>query len=96
MTGAEILPYAIKVGCGFLATFMAILAWSKTRDLPWSLVAAAVVVRFAGEMFDILCTLHLLAYPQIALFGVSVVELIFAAVPTLFLIIAFAAVIYNS
>ncbi len=96
MMSGELVPYALKVVCGFAAAFMAILAWSKTREVSWTCAAAAVVVRFAGEMFDMLCALHLLAAPELSLFGLQATELFFTVVPALLLIIAFAAVMYNA
>ena len=96
MIGVSLAPFALKGIFGALVAFFAILAWSKTRDAAWTCIASAVIIRFAGEMIDMLCSMNLLEKPALNVFGVPLIDILLTAIPAIFFIAAFSFVIYNS
>lgn len=90
------LEYTIKAACGFMVAFMAILAWSKTRDFERTCIASAVLLRFAGELLDILCALHILSLPEVAYCGVSIYIMLFTILPALLFVLGFICIIINA
>ena len=90
------LEYTIKAICGFAVAFMAILAWSKTRELEWTCITSAVLLYFAGELLDMLCALYMLSLPEVAILGVSVYLLLFTVLPALLFVVGFICIIINA
>lgn len=74
---------------GAIATFLAIILWSKTRDTAWMFVVIGTVVGYGEAVFSTLEAFGLARMDLVVIGGVSVVRLVFANLPMMFYSIAF-------
>lgn len=49
MTTADLVVNLTRLGVGAIATFLAILLWSNTRDTAWMFIVMGTIVRY-GEI----------------------------------------------
>ena len=74
---------------GAFATFGAILLWSRTRDMAWTLVIVGTIVSYAGIVYDTLAYFGIILETEFALNGVPVVRIVLGDLPPLFVGIGF-------
>lgn len=96
MTQAQMILYMIKLLFGGLAAFFAIMLWSKTKDSAWMCMVAAIVVRYAGFIYDMMCDLAIVIPMGMKIYGISITSIIFAVLPDIFFIIAFILMLCRS
>lgn len=89
MEQPEVILYIVKVALGGIAAFLAILLWSHTRDSAWMSLVAGMVTSYASVVLEMMAKFGMLSLHGPGLFGLPVVQLVFAAVPWLFFILAF-------
>lgn len=91
MIGSEIIFFIIKLFLGGVIAFLAIMLWSRTRDFSWMFLVFAAVTGYSSIVFDLLLYLGFVTSRQINILGndISLVQLVLAIVPGLFIIIAF-------
>lgn len=78
---------------GALATFLAIMVWSKTRDTAWMLIVVGTVAHYGEVVFSALETLGVVRLDFITIGEVAVFPLVLANLPTLFFILAFLVIV---
>jgi hypothetical protein len=78
---------------GAVATFLAIMVWSKTRDSAWMFVVIGTIVAYGDAVFTALEAFGLARIDVFMVMGVSVIRLLFANLPMLLYAIAFLIVI---
>lgn len=94
MSIAAFILMLSKLVVGAVATFLAILVWSRTREAAWVLVVAGVLATYAGiiwatlEQFGILSleTFRVSVVPVGALVAQNLPVLLFIAAFTVFLV----------
>ncbi|MBQ8013171.1 MAG: hypothetical protein IJ257_02070 [Treponema sp.] len=98
MTETEIIFFTIKLLLGGIIAFLAIMLWSKTRDFSWMFLVLAAVTGYSAIVFDLLLKLGFVTAKEISLLGnqISLVQLILAVVPSIFVIIAFIIMLSKS
>lgn len=98
MTETEIFFFTIKLLLGGIIAFLAIMLWSKTRDFSWMFLVLAAVTGYSAIVFDLLLKLGFVTAKEISLLGnqISLVQLILAVVPSIFVIIAFIIMLSKS
>ncbi len=74
---------------GALATFLAIMVWSKTRDTAWMLIVVGTVAHYGEVVFSALETLGVVRLDVVSVAGIAVFPLILTNLPILFFILAF-------
>ena len=91
MTETEIIFFTIKLILGGLIAFLAIMLWSRTRDLAWMLLVLAAVTGYSALVYDLLLQLGFVTSREIMLLGneLPLIKLILSIVPSLFVILAF-------
>ena len=91
MSETEIIFFIIRLFFGGIIAFLAIMLWSKTRDFSWMFLVLAAVTGYSSLVFDLLLKLGFVTSREIILLGnkISIVQLILAIVPSLFIIISF-------
>ena len=89
MPSSEILMFIIKLVLGGVAAFLAILLWSKTRDIAWMSLVAGTVTSYAGIVYEMMDSFGIFTSKGIEVYGIPLVELFFAVIPTFFYILAF-------
>jgi hypothetical protein len=75
---------------GAVATFLAILVWSRTREAAWVLVGAGVIAAYAGNVYSSLKLFGIVVEDALVVSGIPVAELVAQNLPTLLFIAAFA------
>jgi hypothetical protein len=85
-----------KLLFGAMATFLAILVWSKTRDTAWMLVIVGTIFRYAEVMHSTLAIFGILPEEIFVLHSIPVVQVALANFPSLFYSAAFLIVLVRS
>ncbi|MFO7782078.1 MAG: hypothetical protein R6W94_10680 [Spirochaetia bacterium] len=78
---------------GAIATFLAIVLWSRTRDAAWMLIVIGTIVGYGEVLFTTLESFGMVSLTALNIQGVSVFELVLANLPTVFFILAFSVMI---
>jgi hypothetical protein len=79
-----------RLVAGAVATFLAILVWSKTREAAWVLVVAGALAMYAGTVYAALELFGIVGDETLVVAGIPVGALIIQNLPTLLFIAAFA------
>jgi biotin transporter BioY len=54
MDSGEVIYIATRLALGALASFFAIMLWSKTRDVAWMLMVAGTIAAYVETVYSIL------------------------------------------
>ena len=76
-----------------VAAFLAILLWSRTRDLAWMLIVIGVIASYADILFGLLAQLGLVDESRYHIFGIPVGRMLLTNLPYLFLCAALLVMI---
>ncbi len=93
MGSEEAIMMMSRFVLGALATFLAIMVWSKTRDTAWMLIVVGTVAHYGEVVFSALETLGVVRLDLLTVGGVAVFPLVLANLPTLFFILAFLVIV---
>ncbi|WP_010262322.1 hypothetical protein [Treponema primitia] len=89
----EILYISSRLFLGALAAFLAIMLWSKTRDMAWMLMVIGTIAAYAEIVYSIL-GLFGITQGTVPLVGsIPLPALILSNLPTGFLIAAFLVMV---
>ncbi len=86
----------IRLFMGALATFFAILLWSKTRDTAWVLISIGTIIFYIDIIFSTLNKFGILDNEDFKVFGIygfDIIKLILINLPILLYTLAFIIVI---
>ncbi|MCQ2586153.1 MAG: hypothetical protein MJ185_11230 [Treponema sp.] len=89
MQQTEITLAIIKLAAGGITAFLAIMLWSKTRDISWMSLVAGFITTYAGMVYDLMIDLHIITAAGPVVFGLPLSTLLFTIVPYVFFILAF-------
>ncbi|MFP3959632.1 MAG: hypothetical protein ACLFUM_02085 [Spirochaetaceae bacterium] len=78
---------------GAVATFLAIILWSRTRDPAWMLIVIGIIVAYGEVLFTTLERFGMVDMSAVTVYGISVFRLLVTNLPTVFFILAFAVMI---
>lgn len=92
MEFGQIVVWCIKLVLGGVAAFLAILLWSKSRAASWMCLVASVLISYAGIIFEMMISLGIITV-NFTVYGIPLVPLLFAVVPSVFLIVALILII---
>jgi hypothetical protein len=93
MSSGDTILLASRLATAAVAAFLAILLWSRTRDLAWMLIVIGVISSYADILFDLLARLGLVDESRYSLFGIPVGRVLLSNLPYLFLCAALAVMI---
>ncbi len=85
----------VRLSLGAVASFLAILSWTRARSLAWIFVVFGVLAGYAGILYSALRLFGLFSGPEILIFGISLGVLISENVPVLFFILGFVFFLRN-
>lgn len=89
----EIVLISSRLVLGASASFMAIVLWSKTRDIAWMLMVIGTIAAYAETVYSILGRFGLTEGTRFLLGSVPVASLVLPNLPTAVYIGAFAVMI---
>ncbi|MFP4643368.1 MAG: hypothetical protein ACLFM0_03325 [Spirochaetales bacterium] len=84
------IALGVELVVGAIATFLAILLWSRTRDIAWMFVVIGTIVHYASVVFEGLAIVGVLDLDTVMVAEVSVGRVVLAAAPMTFFVVAFA------
>ena len=95
MTTDQIVLMLSRFALGAIATFLAILVWSRTRDAAWMLIVVGIVAHYGEVVLSALQTLGVVRFDTVTIAGVALFPLILTNLPTVFFILAFLVVVFR-
>jgi hypothetical protein len=93
MDVGEIVLISSRLALGAVSSFLAIVLWSKTRDVAWMLIVVATIAAYAETVYAILDRFGLTEGVQLAIGSVPLASIIMPNLPTLLYIVAFAVMV---
>ncbi len=93
MDVASFVYMMTKIIFGGIATFFAVLVWSKTRDIAWILIVIGTIVYYIGIIYDTLDMFGIVGEYAIVINGISLVKLILSNLPMVIFVFAFIIVV---
>jgi hypothetical protein len=93
MSAGDTVLLVSRLATAALAAFLAILLWSRTRDLAWMLIVIGVIASYADILFDLLARLGIVDESRYAVFGLPLGRILLANLPYLFLCSALVVMI---
>ncbi len=82
-----------RLAVGAVATFFAIILWSKTRDVAWMFVVIGTIVSYGETVLSALEAFGVVRVEALVVEGVSVIRLVVANLPMIFFIVAFGVML---
>ena len=95
MMNSEILLFTIKLICGGIVAFCAILLMSKTRDAAWMTLVIGFLLSYISLVYELLVTLGIFTKSSLCLFGISIPSLLCIVLPSIFFVAAFIIKIFK-
>lgn len=89
MLQTDITLAIIKLVAGGITAFLAIMLWSKTRDVSWMSLVAGFITSYAGVVYDLMLDLHIISGMGPVVYGLPLSSILFTVVPSIFFILAF-------
>jgi hypothetical protein len=89
----DIVLISSRLGFGAIAGFLAIMLWSKTRDVAWMLMVIGTIAAYGETVYGILERFGIADSAWLKLGSVPVIALVLPNLPSLFYSIAFAVMV---
>ncbi len=89
----EVVLVSSRLALGAVASFLAIVLWSKTRDVAWMLMVAGTIAAYAETVYSILERFGLSDGSRFVIGLVPVASIVLPNLPTAFYIAAFAVMV---
>jgi hypothetical protein len=89
----DLLALAVRFVVMAFATFLAIIVWSRVRDVPWMLIVVGILAGYADILYSLLVEFGLLPDPSLSIRGAGILVFIFPNLPWVFFSIAFLVMI---
>ncbi len=93
MSSDVIIMLGSRLVVAGIATFLAIVLWSMTRDTAWMFIVIGTIVSYGEVVLTSLESLGVVRIDVLMVAGVSLFRVLFAVMPMLFFIIAFSILI---
>ena len=91
MDAGQTIYIVSRLCLGAVATFLAIMLWSRTRDIAWMLMVAGTIAAYVEIVFSIVGLFGIVQGPLIG--SVSLLSIVLPSLPTAFFIAAFAVMV---
>ena len=83
----------IRLILGALASFLAIILWSKTRDVAWMLVIIGTITAYLGTIYDIMSQFGIVSGSILTIGTLPLTSILLPSLPTIFIIAAFLVMV---
>ncbi|MDR1949856.1 MAG: hypothetical protein LBQ38_10730 [Spirochaetaceae bacterium] len=93
MDPGEILYISSRLLLGALASFFAIMLWSKTRDPAWMLMVAGALAAYVETVYSILDLFGVIGPAAASIGSVPLASIILHNLPVVFYTIAFIVMV---
>jgi hypothetical protein len=95
MDVGQIVYIISRLVLGALASFFAIMLWSKTRDIAWMLMVIGAIAAYIEIVYSILEILGITEGDSLVIGSVPAASIILPCLPVIFFIIAFAVMVFR-
>ncbi len=85
MSPGDTVLLVSRLATAAVAAFLAILLWSRTRDIAWMLIVIGVIASYADILFGLLSQLGLVDESRYSLLGIPIGRALLSNLPYLFL-----------
>ena len=93
MDSGQVIYIISRLSLGALASFFAIMLWSKTRDVAWMLMVIGTIAVYVETVYAILNLFGISGGNIITIGSVPLISIILPCLPTVFFIAAFAVMV---
>jgi hypothetical protein len=93
MDAGQIIYITSRLVLGALASFFAIMLWSKTRDVAWMLMVIGTIAAYIETVYSILELFGINGGDRFVIGSVPVAAIVLPCLRTSFFIIAFAVMV---
>ena len=93
MATDQVILLLSRFALGAVATFLAILVWSRTRDPAWMLIVVGIVAHYGEVVLGALQALGVVRFDVVMIGGVALFPLILANLPIFFFILGFLVMV---
>ena len=92
MDSGQVTYILSRLSLGALASFFAIMLWSKTRDVAWMLMVIGTIAAYVETVHAIL-NLFGISSRVLVIGSVPLISIILPCLPTVFFVAAFAVMV---
>jgi hypothetical protein len=89
----QIIYLSSRLLLGALASFFAIILWSKTRDMAWMLMVAGILAAYVETVYSILNMFGITGENVLSIGTVPLASILLPNLPVLFYIAAFLVMV---
>jgi len=82
-----------RLAVSAICAFLAIVLWSRTRDVAWMLIVIGAIASYADILFDLLTRFGLVDEAMLSFLGLPLGRILFSNLPYVFLSSAFLVMI---
>ena len=83
----------LRLILGALASFLAIILWSKTRDLAWMMIIIATIMAYLGTLYEIMSEFGIINVSSLTIGSLPLMSVLLPSLPTIFVITAFLVMV---
>jgi len=93
MSTGMIVYLVSRIVIAATATFLAIILWSRTRDIAWMLMVIGTIASYADIIFSLLVSFGIIDEAGLSPWGLPLGRMLFSNLPYLFFCAAFLIMI---
>jgi hypothetical protein len=93
MDSGQVIYISSRLILGALASFFAIMVWSKTRDVAWMLMVIGTIAAYVETVYSILLLMGITGNNILTIGSVPLVSILLPCLPTVFFIAAFMVMV---
>ena len=93
MDPGQVVYILSRLSLGALASFFAIMLWSKTRDVAWMLMVIGTIAAYVETVYSILNIFGISGGNIFVIGSMSLMSIILPCLPTVFFIAALAVMV---
>jgi hypothetical protein len=93
MDTGEIIYIGSRLGLGALASFFAIMLWSKTRDAAWMLMVIGTLAAYVETVYSLMKRFGITGERVISIGSIPLASILLSNLPVLFYTIAFVIMV---
>ena len=93
MDSGQIIYILCRLILGALASFFAIMLWSKTRDVAWMLMVIGTIAAYVETVYAILNLFGISGGNILVIGSVPLISIVLPCLPTVFIIAALAVMV---
>jgi len=95
MDSGQIVYILSRLSLGAVASFLAIMLWSKTRDVAWMLMVIGTIAAYVETVYSILNLFGISGKVIFTIGSVPILSILLPCLPTIFFVAAFVVMVFR-